>query len=102
MSVAADHLSVVERRARITQLTRLGWPAWQIAFELGLSVRTVQRHRMYARAGVAGRNFQAHVIERRDAVRAMLEQGLGPYAIARKLGCSPATVYRDRYLLSVW
>ena len=76
--------------------TRLGWKAYEIAFELRISERTVQRYRDNERAGRPPGNppIQRRTLERAPQIRRLAEMGYGNCQIADKIGMSPRTVRR--------
>jgi transposase len=83
---------IIERNERIAALTRARWSAAQIAAELGVTTRTVQRAR--GRRGVARPATRPmNEIEMRRAA-AMLDDGASYGEVARTLGRSLITIRR--------
>lgn len=93
---ARDRDSVTERRERILELTRQGRCAWQIAFDLGLSERTVQRHRGQAASGRPvwdrRRGFTEATLAKMRILNEMDAQGKPTREIAAALGYRPESV----------
>jgi DNA-binding NarL/FixJ family response regulator len=94
--------AVEARRKRILWLTARNWSAPEIARELGICVRTVQRHRHNIRTArpIGKRGISTCAALARRAVIAELTTRNWPTAeIAQKLGISPRTVRRDRHAI---
>lgn len=88
--------AVAERRARVMELTQRGWKAYEIAYEMRLTVRTVQRYRDNERAGrPAGLPLASPTVQQL-AVMPLIEQGLTIRAIVAKTGVCARTVSRCR------
>lgn len=99
MSISRTRDAVLERREIAMRLTHQGWPAWQVAFEMGVTVRTVHRLLRGARQGLpAGKQPTgpcATVRERQDRVAALRAAGLNTYQIAAEVGIPRRSVRRD-------
>lgn len=83
---------IQERRDRVARLTREGWTAQQIAWELGVSTRTVSRHRVAA--GVGGPPGRPVTDEEIDAVCALRIGGASWAEVARVLGRDKKMIWR--------
>jgi DNA-binding NarL/FixJ family response regulator len=99
MSSAVD--AVLDRRQMAMNLRRRGYYAWQIAHELRISRRTVQRYIADERAGrPPGRPLspETHALIKQIAI--MREQGLLQKEIGRRLGKTSRAIrhYVRRYL----
>jgi hypothetical protein len=93
---------VAERRARAVKLTRWGRPAWQVARDLDVAERTVQRYLADERAGRPVGKQPGEAARRRAAeLIPMLERGMSERAIARECGVNKSTVFRWKKILAV-
>lgn len=88
--------AILERRERIVELSRRGRMGWQIAFDLGLSTRTVQRHLRKARGGEPDTRCGVDYAARRAKGAALFADGYSRPEIAKILGISLRAAYRDR------
>lgn len=89
-----------QRREQIVALTRRGWTARQIANRLGISMRTVVRHRVAAGIGRPGpREFTA-----RETLRAieLLDDGASYAEVARTLGRGQKAVMNNAPGYPLW
>jgi DNA invertase Pin-like site-specific DNA recombinase len=73
-----------ERFERFLRLHAEGWPAWKIAADLGVAVRTVQRWR--GRAGLAKGPGTPFTVEEIEVARVLLEDGASYNEAARSIG----------------
>lgn len=97
MMPSKERDAVLERREMI--LERARQPAWKIAFDLGLSARTVQRHRDQARAGLPiGKRPSSAAIERARIVGPLRAGGASGREVARQLGITRDAVRRAEAL----
>jgi DNA-binding CsgD family transcriptional regulator len=89
---APDDPRVLERRAQVSMLSRLGWSAGEIAAAVGISERTVTRHRV--NAGISRANPPRLSVDELRAAREWLEGGCSYSEAARTLGRDPRTLAR--------
>jgi len=103
--------ATLERRERILELHKAGRVGWQIAFDLNINVRTVQRHLAAIRAGKpvgtpgpakgcrpAPKPHRHELVwARREKVAQLSAQGLTRPQIAQLLNIFPRAARRDRY-----
>ncbi|QDH92495.1 helix-turn-helix DNA binding domain protein [Gordonia phage Dmitri] len=82
--------TIADRRALVTDLTRAGLSAPQIAERLGITTRTVQRHRVAA--GIAQPPARHLTPEQIEKARQLLVDGASYKEAARTIGCDKATV----------
>lgn len=86
MTLSLEREAVQERREMI--LGRRA-PAWKIAFDMGVSERTVQRHRDHARIGrPIGKQHSPAILARIAEVRALRARNFGYQEISERLGIS--------------
>lgn len=101
--IALDHLSLLERREEIVRLSRAGRVAWQIAWDLRISQRTVERHlsaqrrgRQPGKRGPRAKNgISLARLARWEAVAQARGRGLSYRKIAAELDLTARTVRRD-------
>lgn len=92
--------AVAERRARVMELTRCGWPAWQIAFEMRVTERTVQRYRDNERTGrPPGKPPWQPDPNRLKQIELLMRRGFSERAMARLLQVNKSTIYRYKQVL---
>lgn len=81
-----------ERRARVADLTAMGWTAKQIGDHLGISLRRVKYDRMVS--GSAQRQAARLTEAEKRRVKRLLVGGASYYAVARTLGRSDTGLSR--------
>jgi IS30 family transposase len=80
-------------RDAVRRMTEEGYTASQIAVELGITKRTVQRYRQ--NLGISQPPPVPYSAEERARIRAMLEDGVSVPEIARTIGRSPDVIWRQ-------
>lgn len=83
----------VERMERAARLTRQGYTATEIAEDLGVTTRSVQRYRREAGISRPPHAFR-WTPEADETARRMLDSGSTRAAVARAIGAAHATVSR--------
>ncbi|QOC55918.1 helix-turn-helix DNA binding domain protein [Gordonia phage DirtyBoi] len=82
--------AAAERRDLVAELTRAGLTASQISDRLGITTRTVQRHRVAA--GIAQPPARHLTPEQIDTARQLIDDGASYKEAARTIGCNKVTV----------
>lgn len=91
MSATPQQLAIAAQcRELVTELTRAGLSAPQIAERLGIATRTVQRHRVAA--GIAQPPARHLSPEEIDRARQLIDDGASYKEVARTIGCANVTV----------